>query len=183
MRIAVDLDDVVIDLTPTWIREYYQLTGDLVKFEDLNQWDFSKLVKYPSNLYSLLEPHNEIYNHCAPVEGALDAIKALEREFDVVYVTAEFQPSKLKWLRRYNLVDATEKHPSNVVVASNKSLVNASMLIDDKPINVIKYPAGGYIFAKPWNETPVLPNKVQRLDGWQAIIENIGLLSYYNGED
>lgn len=178
MRIAIDLDDVVIDLTTQWIKEYNEFTGDTAKWSDFNQWDFSRCVKYPISLYTFLEPPNRIYDRCEAVTGALDAIRALEREFDVIYLTAEFQPSKLTWLRKHDLVDAFEKMPSNLVIATNKSLIKADMLIDDKAVNVIKYPQGGLIFAKPWNNLEVLPNKVQRVEGWSEVLEYLGVRTW-----
>lgn len=177
MRIAVDIDDVIIDLAPVWLGEYNRLSGESLTPGVMTQWNWTPLVKDAELLYSLLD--TPIWQHAMPVRGAGMAIYRLLRAgHDIVYVTAQYNKSKVDWMIRHGYI--TEEKDRRFVVASDKSLISADMLIDDKPENVIRYPKGGIIFARPWNDIGLWPVTVERIDGWPRILDHFGLRTRLN---
>lgn len=168
MRIAIDVDDVIVDLMPTWLAEYNRQSGETLMPNDMTQWDMSKLVKDSKMLYAILD--TPIWNEAKPVRGAGMAVyKMLRADIDVIFVTAQYNKSKVEWLIKHGYIEA--ERDRRFVVASDKSLIDADALIDDKAENVIRFPAGGVIFARPWNDIKLWPTNVERLDNWEQIIK------------
>ena len=54
IRIALDLDGVIVDLLPTWLSLYNAETGENVLVSDIKEWDLFKQVKQPKILNKLL---------------------------------------------------------------------------------------------------------------------------------
>lgn len=172
MRIAIDVDDVIIDLMPVWLDAYGRQTGEVLDAKEIRNWDMRKNVKDPVLCYSLLK--TPIWQNAKPVRNAGMAVyRMLRAGIDVVYVTASWAESKTQWLIDCGYLNDSDD--PRLVVARNKSLINADMIIDDNAETVIRYPKGGIIFARPWNDIKIWPVTVERLDGWLAILDHLKL--------
>lgn len=172
--IAIDVDDVVVDLVSEWLRRYNYDYEDNLKPEDIHDWEISKLVKPEcgNKIFDYLEEeiYYKVYEEKGVdvISGAFDGIKKLrENNKRVVFVTAGNHPSKEQWLIDNGfLVDEND-----YVYTRDKSLVNAGVLLDDGFHNVKEFKGIGFLFTRPWNKK--YSTWKYRVDTWQEFVDKI----------
>lgn len=190
--VGVDCDDVVINLVPNWIRLYNDDYDDQLDIRTVTEWKIDKFVKCGTDIYDYIHPTIDlpfnIYDHCEPVEGALEGVLELRNMgFRVVYVSASNKMDyKYKWLEDNGFLDKRE----NFVQAFDKTLINFDYLIDDSWENVqsvIKNPnKRAILFNKPWNTSKQdnyreMGFRYNRLDNWEDIIMYFDLVKSMMG--
>lgn len=161
--IACDLDDVLWDLVPTWIGEYNRIfkPKQNLKKEDITTWDFSNV--FPNKL----DAH--IFYHMLTYPGFWDKVVSnqdnkvihkniiwvheLTKKYNVYVTThtAYYQRHKIDlFLQLYkNYID-----PNKLVLISDKWLLNADIVIDDKAETLQEFLKKGVRCVKinqPWN--------------------------------
>jgi len=129
--IAIDMDNVIADIQTNWINLYEKEFGVSVKKEDLLGKPEDEAFPDPVAAKSLL--YKPGFFRFAPVmEGAQEALRALQKDFDIYIVSAamEFPTSlfeKYEWL--------TEHFPfiswKNIIFCGDKSVIDTDFLIDD----------------------------------------------------
>jgi 5'(3')-deoxyribonucleotidase len=94
-----------------------------------------------------------------------------------VYVTAAVTPAKIEWMQRFDLISRGKTLDRRFIVCSDKRLINADIIIDDKAETVFQWPSPktGILFAKPWNNVRMWPERLQRLDGWSEVLDYLSL--------
>ena len=180
--IGVDCDDVIINLVPNWVKMYNEDYDDHLDVNNITEWKIDKFVKCGDEIYDYIHPTPEflfnIYDHCEPIDGALDGIKSLrEMGFRIVYVSASNKMDyKYQWLEKYGFLDKR----GNFVQAFDKTLINMNFLIDDNWENVqeiIQNPnKRAILFEKPWNTSKKdnydeVENRYIRKNNWKEIID------------
>lgn len=154
LTIAVDVDDTVADHMGQWLNEYNLRHGDSVLPEDMLEWDVTKAVRpeVGEKIFSLLSP--DIYDHVLPVPGARTAIEVMRLlGHRVVFVTAcsaNTADAKLEWLIRNRFLTKGVFNP-DYIAASDKSLIRADVLLDDRPENVNLFPGMAWLISQPYN--------------------------------
>lgn len=154
------MDSITVDMTPTWLKIYYERTGDKLSLKQQSQWEFSKIVKHPRELDQILT-ENEFFLNLKPMPGATKYIpKLIEKGADVIFLTQLPRKSnyaakdKRAWI---------EKHIKgfdlrNIIFAHRKSIVCGDLLFDDNPIHLEtwrKFQSNGAItstIAYPYNK-------------------------------
>ena len=150
--IALDCDDVVLDLISSWLSSYNRKFDDNLKEESITEWNISEFVKpeAKSAIYDFIHKPR-VFSKAKPVDGALEAVNYMkEHNSRVIYVTAN-DPANVKfgWLKDHGFIE----NKDDLIVASEKSLIIADMIIDDKYENVYYFNGKGVLFTKPWNKS------------------------------
>ena len=137
--VAIDMDDVLVDLLRTWVSELNKKYNLEVKFEDINEWDM--LIHFPTltfeQIHSILR-EDEFWEKVPAVKDGIDVVHDfLQCGYKVVVVTAshyETIKSKIEkcLLRYYGHLLSWE----DVIVCQDKSLIKCDYMIDDSPLNL-----------------------------------------------
>jgi 5'(3')-deoxyribonucleotidase len=192
--IACDVDDVVADLSAAWYGAYNQDYGDALKPDAVASWDLHLYVKQEcgAKIYDyLLDPH--LYERVEPVKGAIEGVQRLmQMGHEVVFVTANvygMTDQKARWLERHGFVRGDGRQlflPRELVVARDKSLLDADLLIDDGPHHVVSWVGRrrrrALLFDRPHNRK--LDDEVPsafwayctRVCSWEEIVAEVGKL-------
>jgi 5'(3')-deoxyribonucleotidase len=185
-KIAVDLDDVVLDfvgggIVPAMFTEYAVRITD----EQLEKVGFNlkplldPIIGY--NWWTWLREHDWIWANFPAIEGAMGALRTLRRRGHyLVCVTSKpewAEANVWKWLGKW-------RPPFHQVIITDKNDVkaeftDAAILIDDKLENCEAFAATGrlaILFDRPHNRGyNKLPRGVQRAVGWKEVLAIIAL--------
>lgn len=173
-RILVDVDAVTADLMPVWLGLYNKEYGDILEPKDIFKWGIHEIVKPECGaaIFGYLE-HPTLYDDVKPIDGAISSIRWLrQHSYDVRFVTSGVFESKIRWLGRHGLL-MSENHlySPDVVVAHDKSIIRADIMIDDNPENCEMFKGKSILFAQPWNEQYSGHSAWFRADGWADVIQ------------
>lgn len=154
LLLAVDVDEVCADLLGEWLRRYNKDHGDNLTPDDISEWDLSKLVRCGGDIYNYLH-QPDLYEHVLPISGARPAIYTLlSMGHRVVYATscpsgtAEFKRS---WLLRWGFLTPANASRDFLPV-SDKSLIHADYLFDDRPENIEGFTGTGVLIRRAHNQ-------------------------------
>ena len=180
-RIAIDIDGVLADLMPVWLSRYNRDCSDTLTPAHITEWDIAKFTKGHEDVILSYLASDDLYDDVRPIAGSQDAVKALKKSFDVIYITScvlgGMIEAKIRWMQRFGfLKEDRRSFDKRLVVASNKDLVSFDYLIDDRAATLVKLsrPKRGILFAQPWNDIDVLPEHTMRVDGWDNVVKTLG---------
>lgn len=174
MIIAVDVDEVVADLTTPWLAQYNASYGDSLTPSHIKSWDIHKFCKPEcgKKIYDYLNA--DIYDYVNPIWGALSGIESLRsRNHRVIFVTSahsKIAGVKFEWLLKHKFLCDRSDFGVNYIECRDKYLINAAVLIDDGFHNVRAFPRTGILFTQPWN---FAHHWDFRVDGWADILGRI----------
>lgn len=170
-RILIDIDSVIADLVPEWLNLYNTDYNDFVKVEQITEWDMTKFVKPEcgTKIYDYLH-YIHLYDRVRPIDGAISSIHWLrQHDYDVRFVTSGVQPAKIEWLGNHGLlINEHFLFSPDVIVAHDKSIIKADIMIDDNIKNCENFQGKSILFAQPWND--VMSNFF-RASSWPDIIQ------------
>ena len=175
--IAVDVDSVVADLHEVWLDLYNTDYNDNLTTDKILDWTMMPVVKPECGLkiYEYLEDSN-IYWPVKPIKNALASVKAIRMAGDrVVFPTStpiKASGCKYKWLVDNGFLP--EHSEKDYMEVSDKSLVNADVLIDDYWENLANFDGMKILFHQPWNEA-------HRFDGYLCAENWVGVLELLYG--
>lgn len=163
--IAIDLDSTLNNLDEVWVQRYNELYNDNLKH--FTCWDVTKCVKPEcgKKIFDiLLEP--EFFFRLGLKDGAYDAFKFLNSEYDCYIVTAYTHTTcvdKVRWVNKhFPFFDS-----SKVVFCNNKGLIDADYIIDDAPHNIEAFKGTGILIDMPYNQD--FEGKCIRIGNWGDI--------------
>ena len=144
MRILVDLDAILVDSLPHWLRHIHAETGVKAYLGDIVHWEMTKNTPLDSlsaeQIYKHLQSASFVAT--APImPGAREAIAEFrEAGHSVYFLTARSGPVSVPetytWLK-YHLPDLSpEKH---LIFCYDKHLVKGDALIEDKAETLENY--------------------------------------------
>lgn len=186
MNIAVDVDEVVASLIPAWLNAYNGDYNDSLTSDEIISWSIHDFVK-PScgrKIYEYLTP--QLYDVVEPVAGALEGIlKLRELGHRVLFVTSTPQGcegAKLAWLKRHGFLSDGGLYGDGRVYpdyidCSDKNLIKADLLIDDRIENVLGFSGPAMLFDRPHNRTALVSGIKQSVYDWADVVESIGGVS------
>lgn len=172
MKIFVDFDGVLADLSTTWfeiLNHRWRARGEYEDPKAQRGWDgmvdmypelSDEQVKAP--LYT-----EDLYDSVRPLPEAVEAFKELQDRFgalNVFVISACVSPnmvrSKLKWMERYDIgygygYGPTDM-PENLILTRNKSMIGHEddWLIDDGLHNLDYSPCNTILITAPHNLEP-----------------------------
>lgn len=145
-RILVDIDGITADNMPAWLLRIYERTGILALMSDLTSWEIHKCPPLnqlrEEQIFDILNEPGFTFG-LPPLGGAVANLKLLqEAKNEIYFVTARFgpvgMPETVSWVRRhFPWMNPTRQ----LVFAHDKSIIDADVLIDDRPENLLAYKA------------------------------------------
>jgi 5'(3')-deoxyribonucleotidase len=169
--VGIDVDDVILELVPAWLKAYNQDFKDNLKLEHITDWNIKKFVKKScgKKIYDYIKSP-DIYNEIKPVKDSLWGINALrEMGYRVVYITVNnYGNAKYDLLLKYGYMVSGK----DFVMAEDKSLIKSEILLDDNYNNIINFCGEGFLMTKPWNKNF---NYAKRVRSWKDFIKKIAL--------
>lgn len=180
MKIAIDLDDVVLDFVGglrTVLKNEYavELTD-----EQIFQWNLHPILDpiVGRNWWSWLKDRDWLWSTFPAIDGAIGGIDKLRRQGHyLVCVTSKpewAEHNVWKWLGKWR--------PSFQQVIITKEgetkahATDADVLVDDKLENVVEFAKTGrfaILFDSPHNRKESLPPGVVRAVDWMQVLELI----------
>lgn len=174
MKIGVDIDDVLLDTLESWLGAFNHLTGcNLRKFE-VKDWDITKFIppRYHNYIYGILFMPS-IWKDVEPIKGAQRALEKLNEEHDVYIISASSVYTVLSKWEKFEELFPFINIEKQVILCSDKKLINVDVMIDDKYENLKK---GDIVFTQPYNEQ--FDNEkdgIIRCDDWKDICEYLNI--------
>lgn len=155
MIIGVDGDGVLLDLVGASVPLGEKLSGRRVSADEVTQWCVAS--SWGVDKTTFYAQWNEP-GFCARIpayEGALGFVEELRKRGRVVAVTSPFKTSR-HWRdeRAHALMRDFGFAGDDIVLASDKTLINVDVLIDDAEHNVKDFVSTGrpaVLIDRPWN--------------------------------
>jgi 5'-nucleotidase len=168
--LLLDMDDVTVDQSLTWVKRLYEKTGVLYNRDEWAGWQLSNYL--PSDVvHMIFEEINKepgFFRQLPAKEGAIEGIRQLCDYYDIVFVTAsEHYAYEDKY---YWIVENLPFLPKpNLILTHRKDLIMGDIFVDDGPHNLINSPVKTkVIFDGPWNRHL---NQFPRVHHWNQLIE------------
>jgi len=188
MRIALDIDGVLADLTGAVVRRVndryglYLRAQDIVKYRFINNLTDGDFRKRAAGFIKSLD----LFDHLEPIPGAAQAVALLQDEGHEVYALtarsgdgfscntpAQVRIQTMKWLAREGMaVNGLVFTPKKNKPAAAKT---CAVFVDDHLPTVIAAARANkgqraLLFDQPWNQDDKLPENVERVKGWDEIV-------------
>ncbi len=151
--LLLDMDDVTVDQSLTWIKHLYEKTGILYDREEWTQWNISNYLPQDVSrmIFEEINKSPGFFRKLPPKPGAIEGVGKLSYLYDIVFVTASDHyayEDKYFWIEE-NLPFLPKP---NLILTHRKDLVAGDILVDDGPHNLLNSPAKTKIvFDNPWN--------------------------------
>ena len=175
-RIALDLDNVVIDLHECWMPRVASLIGRPILREDLWTHDFHLVLQVDRSIIDQTYTM-DLYHEALPLPGALEGVRRLAASHDIVICSTspqEFDVVKNAWLERHLpgvTLDVRYCRPHEF---KGQHLSDCAFLLDDYLKNFAGLPPGckGVLYDQPWNRSD---STYPRVATWSAFLAMMGI--------
>ena len=170
ITILIDLDDTMTHLSRSWCKWLNDKYGTSVSNQDIQDWNMAKYFPElePSQVFEPL--HEDLFwKNIEPIDGAIEYIeKLIDEGFNVYICTASvFDTIKSKFecvISKYFPFISWDQ----VIVTSNKQLVNGDILIDDGVHNLEGGTYKKILMSAPHNESyDAESNGMTRVKTWE----------------
>ena len=164
-RIALDMDEVIADVTPKFL-DFYE--RDFGERPDRSVWWGKKIYQLPNAAHIRGYLQEEGFFADLPVmAGSQEVVKWLAEHYDVFAVTAatEFRNSlrdKLDWLDRHFPFIGWQR----LVLCGDKRIIQADYMIDDHAWNLEHFKGKGLLFTASHNTDD---DRFTRVDDWETV--------------
>ena len=177
------MDDVIENLSVTWIDYLNNKYGTEVDREIVRDWDmaaaFPELTR--EQIYSpLCDP--ELWKAVPPKEGAAKYMSMLLEDGHEIYIvtTSDYRTIKTKTeevlFKYFPFIDW-----NHVIITSSKQMIRGDVLIDDGIHNLIDGEYEKILFDAPYNRNfNAEAHGIVRVSNWEEIYELITSLSKRN---
>lgn len=153
LTIAIDVDGVVLDILTPWLSIYNVEYKDNLTRDDITDWDVHKFVKPQCGrgIYKYLDVEQTYFqaNVDPQAKMIINAFRDLGHR--VIFVTST-TPKSMGVKYRKLLVEGLLDKRENYIECADKSLIQASVLLDDYPKNLENFQGARYLYSQPWNK-------------------------------
>lgn len=178
MKVAFDVDGVVVDIQPKIIRVINEQLGRSLQVSDIDQWDYKVTVGHKASriAWAVIDSPT-LYDDLYADAGALAAIKRLKDSgHDVIFVTsatAGHASSKLRFLtsRKCNSIPLRD-----IYFAHDKGAIDFDYLIDDRTSTVESLRGRAILWDQPWNRNDA-KKTTPRLKSWEELVTVVNQLA------
>lgn len=183
LRIGLDIDGVVADSFPVFLRKMNEFFGkDLATIDNYNMAelygvDWETMSKF-------FDDHIEyLYSEPLPMPGALQGItKLLDKGHEIVYVTARNpgieEEVTLKWMNEKSIPFDKIVFMGNACKTTAVKEYDLNVFVEDHSGNALKifdYGIDVFLFDAPYNKIK-LPQGITRCYNWSELTKEITLL-------
>jgi uncharacterized HAD superfamily protein len=185
MKIAIDIDGVLLDIIVTYCEIYNKRFGTNYQKNDIASWDFFK--DWNISEEAAFNIFYEIYADSMNVpfidENAPKIMKKLNELYDVDIVSArlpEYRSSIVNKLKSHNIregiqyvelillhhkpYDIKMKQNYDIYVDDNPNLVEPIKKLENRTL---------LLFNQPWNQNSVCEKNVYRVFNWEEVYNKI----------
>lgn len=165
--IAIDMDNVIVDIESQYIDWYKQKFGVAVSKQQLMGVPETEGFPDKVAVRRFLDTPG-FFRSAKLMAGAQDAVLTLMQSFDVYIVSAAMEfpqslPEKLEWLQEH--LPAISWH--RIVFCGDKRIINTDYMIDDHVKNLETFGGKGLLFTACHN---VNIQGHTRLDNWREVL-------------
>lgn len=158
MRIAVDLDGVLANSMKTWLKIWYEETGQLIEFTELDDWFFWRKLNIDEETFTrILNKAWERWVEIPPTENNIEEkilkLKTLGRIDIVTARPRNTEKYALEWLKHNKI--SFDKYVW-VKNSEAKAELGYNVYIDDSPSLVEILRNTGkllLLYSQPWNQS------------------------------
>ena len=187
-RILVDMDNILVDILPTWLKRYNWLADDRLTIDQITGWKIDQFIKpgCSDQLYSALD-EPDFFRFLPPFDGAIEAMKNLEAAglCPVVCTAMTSAPhaimNKAQWVKRHLPSFDLDKQ---FIVCGPKHTLLCDGIIDDKPSTLVNFMTTQpkvvrATIAWPWSEAAKPYAHIYAEDwkspakAWQTIVDEL----------
>lgn len=172
--VAIDVDGVLTEHNWTNLKRLNEHFGTSYRYEDITSFAYDFLTEEErAFIYEECWHDPTLYDDATLTPCQERALEELEEWTNIIVVSSPLQghiESKYRFLKRHF-------DRSQIILASNKSLIRADLLLDDGPHNLEAFPSISIAFDRPWNRDWDGP----RVHDWQFVVNAI--LHHLKGED
>jgi 5'(3')-deoxyribonucleotidase len=192
LKLAVDVDDVLLDLVTAWLNRYNDEYKDNLEAEDITDWNLLKYVKPEcgEKIYDFLTP--SIYEEVLPLPEAAEFVARLRENHYITYATScgysqvskEYLEAKQLCLSQYDISRPEDEWFPVAGGIESKNRAPCHLLIDDRIENIRAWHESGrygLLFSRPWNRLIVDP-QVRRLRRLDEIADVVDTYSQHIGD-
>ncbi len=187
--IAVDIDEVLFPMAELFLEYHNEMHGTNFSVSDMKSYYVEELTgETEEEMLAKIEAFisTDAYKQSGPMHEAVDVITSLNKQYDLVLVTArdpfyrgsteEFIgkhfPGMFRELYYTHTLDQPEVRIPKYVLCQQ---VGAIALIDDSlknPTQCAEHGIPSVVFGDyPWNQADELPPGVTRCKDWAAVLE------------
>ena len=175
LTILIDMDDTIENLTTEWVKYLNEKHGLNKTRDDLKEWDMTKAFPMltPSQVY---EPLFEmaLWERVVPLPGAVENVKKLIDDGHFVYIVTSSHIATLEMKTRLVL---NRYFPflkwDNVIVASEKGMIDGDVIVDDNPDNLHGRRLFKFLMDAPHNRSYNTDPFTIRVSNWDEIYKKI----------
>jgi len=189
MKIAIDIDGVIVDSFPKVLEKINEAYGLNLNLDDFRAYGldevtgipWQEIMKFNNNLF--LDPSWHL--SLKPVSGAISAIKKLAKAGFKIHFVSDREPPMAgltqKWMQKYGIENYWEEvhyNPDNIRFVDFKiqkfSRLQSQVIVEDAAhhIDLFVEKAKIFLLDKPWNQYFDHP-KVKRVSSWKEITEDL----------
>jgi 5'(3')-deoxyribonucleotidase len=166
--IAIDMDNVIVDIETNWINHYEEAFGVRVTREDMKGKPEDEAFPDQVAARSLLYKPG-FFRNAPVIEGAQEAILKLQENFDVFIVSAAMEfpnslPEKYDWLNEHFPFISWK----NIVFCGDKRIIDTDFLVDDHLKNLDFCKGTPILFTAGHN---INVTKHKRVNNWKEALE------------
>ncbi|QRR03448.1 5' nucleotidase, NT5C type [Dyadobacter sandarakinus] len=165
--IAIDMDNVIVDIEANWISWYEREFGVTVAREAMHGIPEDQAFPDPLAARSLLYKPG-FFRYAPLIAGSQEALLKLQEHFEVYIVSAAMEfpnslPEKYDWLAEH----FPFIHWKNIVFCGDKKVIDTDFLIDDHLKNLDFCKGTPILFTAGHN---INVTRHQRVNNWEEAI-------------
>ncbi len=167
-RIAIDMDEVIVDTAPVHLAAYNQLFSSDLRLADLRGRSIYEAISSDQEAATrdILHEH-DFFQNLPEMFGAVDTVRSLSESYEIFIATAAMEfpnsfPAKFRWLQSH----LPFIPPSHIVFCGDKSIIQADFLIDDSPRHFTHFCGQGILYTAPHNYGAT---GYPRVDSWDEV--------------
>jgi 5'(3')-deoxyribonucleotidase len=171
LTLIVDLDDTLNNLVNVWVEFYNEKFGTKLTIEDFKEWDISKTVKNPDEMFLLLNDP-KLHERLKRQPFAFETLYALHRRCYDIHIVTATRPqnilAKIKFCEKsFGFIDTNK-----IAMVYHKDIIVGDIMIDDNPDNLSAFKGLKILLDKPWNRS-CDKKDIIRVKDWVEILSVI----------
>ena len=189
LRIAVDIDGVLLDLVVNFCDIFNKKHGTSYNKNDINNWEFFN--EWNISEEEAFEIFFEIYENTMSVpfidEAAPEYMEKLNKIHDVYILSARASEYRAQLIEKLNLhgIKKGDQYIDLILLHhkpyASKQDYNFDVYVDDNPhlANAIRLMKDRYLllYDQPWNQNFICENNIIRVHNWNEVYEKLVLIN------